>query len=188
MARETMVALLRGINVGGRKRVAMADLRALFEEAGAERVTTYIQSGNVVFTSAARPSRLALDLERRLEAGLGFAVPVVLRTRYQLAKAVAENPFLERGVEAGELHVLFLREAPTTKAAAALEELDPTGFHPEEYGLRAGDVYLRLPNGVGRAKLTHAFFERLLGQPATLRNWKTVTRLLQLAEEAREDE
>jgi len=170
----TNIALLRGINVGGQHKVAMADLRALFADAGGEDVTTYIQSGNVVFTHPAGSSdKLGVDLERRIEAHTGFAVAVVLRTARQWAAVVRDNPFPGRETH---LHVTFLSSDPH---AGALDSVDAAAFAPEEFELVGRQLYLHLPNGMARTKLPKAL--DVFSTPVTTRNWRTVLKLAELA-------
>ena len=172
----TLIALLRGINVGGRHPLSMADLRAVAAAAGGREVRTYIQSGNLVFAHPTQsPERLTVELEERLAAVAGFAVPVILRTAEDLAGVVRDNPFAER--EPTKLLVAFLAEAPPAKA---LDSIDRTLFAPEEFALKGREVYLHLPAGAGRAKLPRAL-DAVLSTPSTARNWRTVIKLLELA-------
>lgn len=171
-----LVALLRGINVGTGRTLAMADVRAAFEAAGATSVATYIQSGNVVFEYGKRATApLVADLERRLAQAAGFAVPVVLRGATEWAAVLRACPF--RGAPPEHLHVLFARAKLPADALAAL---DLARFEPEQVALGAREAYLCLPNGVGRSKL----FALVARQPglvdATARNWRTVLRLQEL--------
>jgi len=155
----------------------MAELRELFIEAGCKRVTTYIQSGNVVFTHPTRsPEKLRVDLERRIEEATGFDVPVILRSGREWAAIVRNNPFV--GVEPTKLLVAFLGSDPP---AGALDAIDPDAFAPVEFVLRGREVYLHLPAGMARAKLPQAL--GVLQAPATSRNWRTVMKLLELAAE-----
>ncbi len=170
----TFVALLRGINVGGRRSVPMAGLRDLFAEAGARDVRTYIQSGNVVFGHTKAADALRHDLERRIEAATGHEVTVVLRTARQLATVVAHNPFPD--AKPSTLHVGFLNDRP---AKAAITAVDPARFAPEAMVVVGRELYLHLPNGMGRAKLPPALAK--LRTPITVRNWKTVTTLADMA-------
>jgi len=171
----TYIALLRGINVGGRHKVAMADLRALCADAGCQSATTYIQSGNVVFRHPTRsPDKLGADLAERLEAMTGFTVAVVLRTASQMAALVADNPFPH--VAPTALHVTFLSSDP---APGALDEVDPAAFAPEEFALAGRQLYLHLPNGMARTKLPQAL--DVFPTPVTTRNWKTVLKLVELS-------
>jgi uncharacterized protein (DUF1697 family) len=171
---KTYVALLRGVNVGGRK-VLMQDLRELFEALDAEDVSTYVQSGNVIFRSDEPAGRLVETIEERLRSELGVDVTVLLRTPAQLAKLVAGNPFLKRkGTKPTALHVTFLNTKP---AAGTVKALDPTIEAPDEFQVVGKEVYLHFPNGYGRSKLGNAWFEKQLGVRATTRNWRTVTEL-----------
>jgi uncharacterized protein (DUF1697 family) len=176
--RNTYVALLRGINLGARNKVSMQDLRALFESLGADDVTTYVQSGNVVFRSADPAANLAPEIQRRIQRDLGLDVKVLLRTRAQLAKVVSANPFARGKRDTSMLHVTFLDEKPERARVGAL---DPERFAPDELRVLGREVYLHCPNGYGRSKLSNAYFEKQLGVAATTRNWKTVTALGELA-------
>jgi uncharacterized protein (DUF1697 family) len=177
-SRTTYVALLRGINLGGRNKVSMADLRALFASLGAEEVATYVQSGNVIFKSADASAKLIEATERRIRRDLGLSVTVLLRTRPQLAKVLAGNPFANDEREATKLHVTFLAAKPDR---TRVRELDPERAEPDEFRVAGQEIYLRCPNGYGRSKLTNAYFEKQLGVAATTRNWKTVRKLVELA-------
>jgi uncharacterized protein (DUF1697 family) len=172
----TYVALLRGINLGARNRIAMPELRELIAALGAEDVTTYVQSGNAVFASAETAARLGPELERRIEQDLGVSARVLLRSGSQLAKVIAGNPFGTRDRSA--LHVTFLAGAPER---TRVRGLDPERGAPDEFRCLRQEVYLHCPNGYGRTKLTNAYFEKQLGVAATTRNWKTVTALADLA-------
>jgi uncharacterized protein (DUF1697 family) len=177
----TYVALLRGINVGGRTKVGMADLRQVFVGLGHAEVSTYLQSGNVLFKSRDRsPSRLAEAIERRIAQDLGMTVTVLLRTGDDLAQVVANNPFLGRETDFAKLHVTFLADAPERDRAARLET---PGDGPDEFALVGREIYLLCPNGYGKTKLNNTYLERRLGVAATTRNWNTVTKLCELANE-----
>jgi uncharacterized protein (DUF1697 family) len=176
---QTFVALVRGINVGGRNTVPMAGLRSALSGIGLEDVTTYIQSGNVVFRApGANAPSLAGAIERSIDETFGVPARVVLRTREELAAVANTNPFLERGADPAQLHVVFLDRKPEPSAVA---ELDPGRSPPDEFALRGREIYLRLPSGMGRTKLSGDYFERRLGVAATARNWKTVLKLVELA-------
>jgi uncharacterized protein (DUF1697 family) len=177
------VALLRGINVGKNRRMAMADLRALLTEAGHTNVSTHIASGNVIFETPERgAAAVEKSLEQAIEQRFGFAISVMVRSERQLAGVLDGNPFLERAADSGHLHVGFLKAEPSAAEAKALAELD---FGREEFALRGTEVYLHLPDGLGRSKMPTAVFDRALKQtPATVRTWKVVTKLRELAEAA----
>jgi uncharacterized protein (DUF1697 family) len=167
------VCLLRGVNVGAKRRLAMGDLVAVFESLGLRDVRTYIQSGNVVFSGDRRISaeRLAAAIEERF----GLPVPVVLRTADQLVRVLESNPFAN--ADPALLHVGFLERKP---AASVVRALDPPAWAPEEFVVAGTEVYLRLPNGMGRAKLPPQL-ERRLGVGITFRNWRTVATLAEMA-------
>jgi uncharacterized protein (DUF1697 family) len=172
------VALLRGINVGGKNRLGMKDLAAMFAAAGCEGVSTFIQSGNVIFGGpAALPPELPQRLSGAIEKQFGYRIPVVLRSREELETTVRENPFLRDGVDGSTLHVLFLREAPDPDRIASL---DPCGSPPDVFAVYGKDVYLHLPQGLAATRLTNYFFDSKLKTVSTGRNWRTVTRLLEL--------
>ncbi|MGH8991797.1 MAG: DUF1697 domain-containing protein [Acidimicrobiia bacterium] len=173
------VALLRGINLGARHKVAMPALRALFESLGHEDVETYIQSGNVAFRAApGSGAGLATDLEAAITKEFGFPVPVVVRAAKDLEKVMAANPFLAGGADPSALHVVFLGSAP---APGALARLDPDRSPGDGFAAAGAEVYLHCPNGFGRSKLGLDWFERILKTPATIRNWRTVTRMAELS-------
>ena len=169
----TYVALLRGVNVGGRNKVSMSALRSLVESLGHTDVTTYIQSGNVVF--AARADVTSDELERAIERKLGLDITVVLRTRAALQRVVKANPF--SGVDPSTVHVGFMAAKPKPSTVTAL---DGAAFEPDTFAVKGSDVYLHLPNGMGRSKLP-AYLDRQLKIPTTVRNWNTVLKLLELA-------
>lgn len=176
---ETHIALLRGINVGGKNRLPMADLRTLFEELGCEDVRTYIQSGNVVFTAGPVPvEELPGRVERAIGERFDLRVPVILRSAAELEEAARANPFLEEGVEEKALHLMFLRDRPDP---ARVEGLDPERSPPDRFSVRGREVYLCCPNGVARTKLTTGYFDSRLDTVATVRNQRTVHKLLEMA-------
>ncbi len=173
------VALLRGINLGSRNKIAMPALRGVFEGLGHEDVKTYIQSGNVVFTADAKdPTRLAAEIEERVRGDLGVTASVLLRTGDELDAVVAANPFVGRKADASKLHVTFLTVAPAKDQVAELGR--PPG-EAAEMSLVGREVFLYCPEGYGCTKLNNAFIEKRLGVAATTRNWKTVTTLAAMA-------
>lgn len=175
------VALLRGINVGGKNKLPMKDLAALFGEAGCVDVRTYIQSGNVLFRAPAPvAARLAVDARKRIAERFGLRVPVVLRSGEELRAVARGNPFLAAGAEAGSLYVMFLADAP---AAARVARLDPARSPGDEFVVRGRDVYLRLRTGAAKTKLTNAWFDAQLSTVSTSRNWRTVQTLVAMLDE-----
>jgi uncharacterized protein (DUF1697 family) len=175
-----LVALLRGVNVGGRP-LSMSGLRDALAAAGCTDVATYIQSGNVVLTPPEpAPDDLQTWLEQEISAVAGFDVPVVLRTSQELEATVAANPYPDTG--GTRLHVVFFAADP---GSAVLDGLDVATFAPEACTLVGRDLYLHLPGGMGRAKLPVALERagRAAQPPAvgTARNWSTVLKLVELA-------
>jgi uncharacterized protein (DUF1697 family) len=175
---QTWVAFLRGINLGAHNKISMADLRALMADIGAEDVTTYVQSGNVVFRSAVARRELVRKIEREIRARFGLDVTVVLRTKAELARLVAANPFAKRESDPTKLHVTFLAAAPDRRRLAGFDRAE---FAPDDLHVGRNAVYLHMPTGYGRSKLSNAFFEKELAVRATTRNWRTVTKLAELA-------
>jgi uncharacterized protein (DUF1697 family) len=174
---KTFVALLRGINVGGNNKLPMRALSAMFEAEGAADVRTYIQSGNVVFRCKS-PAPLAKAVSKRIADDLGLAIPLVLRSAAELAAVPAKNPFLAAGKAIETLYVMFLADAP---APAKVATLDPRRSPPDEFAVLGRDVYLHLPNGGARSKLTNAYFDAKLATVSTARNWRTVNTLIDMA-------
>jgi uncharacterized protein (DUF1697 family) len=175
------IALLRGINVGGRKKVPMARLRELMAELGYEDVRTYVQSGNVVFTGPeASPDTVARRLEQALEEAFGFDVAVVVRSRDELAAVVRTDPLGDRATDPAKYLVSFLADAVD---ADRLADLDADEFAPEAFRLEGRELYLWLPDGVHSSRLAKALSDERLGTTATARNWRTVEKLLALADE-----
>jgi uncharacterized protein (DUF1697 family) len=171
------VALLRGVNVGGKK-LAMSDLKSVLADLGCTEVATYVQSGNAVFTSSMKRDQLARAIERRLADDLGCSTSVLLRTRAELAKVVKANPFSNAAKEPTLVHVTFLASKVTQKQLDSV--IDPDVIAPEEVRAGNGVVYLSLPNGMGRSKLGRISWEKRLKLVATTRNWRTVTALLEM--------
>jgi uncharacterized protein (DUF1697 family) len=175
---EPYLALLRGINVGGKNKIRMQDLSAMFVDAGCKHVRTFIQSGNVIFESSVKLStRVPGLVAARIEESLGYKTPLVLRSLAELEAAVSSNPFSKMGASEDSLHLLFLANVPDPSKVMAL---DPNRSPGDEYILRGRDVYLRLTNGVADSKLTNAYFDSKLSTTSTGRNWRTVTKLLEL--------
>lgn len=170
------VALLRGVNVGGRGKLAMADLRRVAEGLGYERVRTYIQSGNVVLDAPGRTTakQVADDLRAAIAGATDVQPDVIVRTRDELAAAIHANPFADRDL--ASVHVVFGSSAATSAG------IDADRYAPEEVATVGRETYLFLPGGVGRSKLG-ADLARRSGPTGTMRNWRTVTKLLAMADE-----
>lgn len=174
------VALLRGVNVGGRSKVAMADLRAVTAGLGHEQVRTYVNSGNVLFRTPRRDrDAVAAELRAALQEALGREVPVVVRSRDHLADVVAFDPFPD--ADPRQLHVSFMSAAPDEAAVTAM--LAVFDGHPERAVVRGSEAYVDFVNGAGRTKVDLKALERRGGVEATARSWRTVTTLLRMLDE-----
>jgi uncharacterized protein (DUF1697 family) len=173
-----MVALLRGVNVGGKSSLSMADLRAAAEACGFEHVRTYIQSGNLLLSAPGSPAGVAQKLRRSIAERTTLDPHVIVRTHAELAGVVERNPFARRGEDPAHLHVVF------SETEASLGSVDVAAYAPEEAVGSGRELYLFLPNGLGRSKLAAAL-GRGGSAAGTTRNWRTVTKLLELANEMR---
>ncbi|MFJ1925562.1 DUF1697 domain-containing protein [Streptomyces sp. NPDC088131] len=173
-------ALLRGINVSGRRKVPMAGLRTLLTGLGHGDVATYLQSGNAVFSSGSGDENtLAAELERAIEAQFGFPVECLVRDAAYLAAVAAACPFPAAGLQGRQLHVTYF-DRPVD--AARYAPLDAAAFLPEEFRLGDRALYLYAPDGLGRSKLAAALSRPSLnkGLTGTSRNWNTVARLVEM--------
>lgn len=171
------IALLRGINVGGQKKIKMAALQGICEEIGLQNVQTYIQSGNLVFESSEEVvPHLEKNIKGAIQEHFGFDVPVMVMKQAYLKQIVENNPFLKAAAELDTklLHVTFLAEKPAKDLVDALAEKD---YGTDEFKVVEHCVYLYFPNGYGRTKLTNTVFEKKLKVNATTRNWRTINKL-----------
>lgn len=176
------IALLRGINVGGKNKIKMADLKRILTESGLKRVQTYIQSGNVLFESDETEGVLRQHIEQQIETAFGFPISVVLRTEKELRAVTSECPFTKEQVAAVDaasdtesLYVAFLMDKPTDQD---LERLRKYETDQEQYHILGRDIYLLFTDSVRNSKLATQM--QKLSSPSTTRNWKTVSKLLSL--------
>jgi len=176
MRRVVYVALLRGINVGGKTKIGMAALRDTCTSVGCEDVVTYIQSGNVVLKSKLTADELRTALEGAIAGEFGFSPAVMIRTAKEISAVVDRNPFA--GSDDKAVHVGFLHAAPDAATKKCLGAIDCA---PEELTVVGRDIYLHLPNGMGRAALPVQMERCLRPTPVTVRNWRTVTKLVELS-------
>jgi uncharacterized protein (DUF1697 family) len=174
-----LVSLFRGINVGGNKPVRMDALKELHEALGLHGVATYIQSGNVVFTSDdADPAQLAKQIEEAFAQKFGFQASVVVRTAAQFSDIIANNPFQNQPAkESNRVVVMFLA---SHAVSTAQEDIQKTYAGPEELHIIGQEAYIYYPDGMGRSKLTNTFLEKKLKTRGTARNWNTILRLQQM--------
>lgn len=175
------VVLLRGVNVGGSNKLPMKSLAALVEACGAQEVRTYIQSGNVVLR--ATPA-VVKTLPARIEAAIleqhGFNAPTVMRSGAALQKILEENPYTKEGVEEEAQLILFLRERRSKQAVATL---DPGRWLPDRFVVAGQEVYAHYPQGIGKSKMTNAYFDSRLNTLSTGRNLRTLRQLLAMCAE-----
>jgi uncharacterized protein (DUF1697 family) len=176
----TYISMLRGINVGGHKKIKMDTLKQLYAELGYTHVQTYIQSGNVIFqTQDADTLNLVKNIAKQILEVTGLEVPVLVLELDEMKRIVENNPFnLDSTKNTASFHVTFLSETPDT---ISFEKIKSTDFGADHFELLNKAIYVYCPNGYGTTKLTNTFFENKLKVTATSRNWKTVNELVRLA-------
>lgn len=174
------ISMLRGINVSGQKKIKMAELRAIYESAGFAKVATYIQSGNVVFSSSStNTSEITKSIEDQVKKKLGYTVAVILRSANEFRKIINHNPFIgTEQIDTSKLHITFLSDKPSKEK---IEALEPTIGSSEQFQTIGKEVYLYCPNGYARTELSNNFFEKKLALSATTRNWNTINKLHNIA-------
>ena len=178
------IVFLRGINLAGKRRVPMAELRAVLADASYEDVATLLQSGNVVLTSGVDPKALEHEVASKLQDAFGFRIGVVVRTRDELADVIAHNPLGAEADDPARYQVSFLSSEPDPRG---LKQLQTAQVAPEQVAVRGREVYAWHPGGVGRSELAKQITAKRLGvDEVTARNWRTITKLLELADSAPE--
>jgi uncharacterized protein (DUF1697 family) len=177
------ISLLRGINVGGQKSIKMAELKSLYESIGFTDVTTYIQSGNVIFSSRSSNAKsVAAQIVTAIQQSFGFAVTLIIRQPEELAKIIKKSPYSRRrGIDETRLHVTFLDAKPAPASVKALIGL--AAKSKDEYQVIGTEIYLHCPNGYGKSLLSNTFFEKHLKVAATTRNWNSVNTLYTMSRE-----
>ena len=174
-----LIALLRAVNVGGRK-LPMAELRSLAEGIGLSEPRTFIQSGNLVFTAPGSAAALEAKLEQAIAARFGFHSDAIVRTASQWRRLVESNPFRKESDRApNRVHAGLAKSKLAAGAAAAIAEAAAAGERVEEAG---GALWFHYPQGAGTSKLTPKLIDRAAGSPVTARNWRTVTALMEMLE------
>ena len=172
-----LVALLRGINLGSRNRIAMADLRDLLGGMGYEDVRTHLQSGNAVLTTRQGPDRAARAIEGEIRKRLGLEIDVIVRTGDEIAEIVAANPLGDVATDGSRHFVVFLSDKPDP---AAVRELTGRDFAPERLAARGRELYAWCPDGVRDSALFKALGRQRLAPISTFRNWNTVAKLAEM--------
>ena len=174
------IALLRGVNVGGKNKLPMKSLAALCEAHGCSAVQTYIQSGNIVFKAAAKSAAaFPRALKEEIKKNFGFETTIILRTVDEVRTVTESNPYLTPGVDTKFLHVTFLAEPPSLTDVVRLY---PICEKDEACTLRGKEIFMYLPYGMGRSKMAAYAFDKVLQTIGSTRNWQTITKLLALAE------
>ena len=178
MEMDTYITLLRGINLGGKKKILMADLKQLFCDLGFSNVVTYIQTGNVIFTNEKEDIlKLESKIEQAILAHYDFDVTVIIRTEEELDEIISNNPFITEG-DVERLHITFLKNNP---ALAEQEKMKNCDFKPDDFKIVNKNVYIYCSKLYMDSKLGNTLFENKLKVRASTRNWKVVLKLLQLA-------
>lgn len=176
---EIYISMLRGINVGMHKRIKMEELKDLYQSLNFRDIKTYLQSGNVVFRyQDVPPSEIEAKIEKEIEEIFGFDVSVIVKTKNEFLRIIEDNPF--KYEDTNKLHVTFLSDTPSKDP---INEMSIVKDESEKFLVFGKEIYLFLPNGYGRTKLSNNFFEKRLKVSATTRNWKTVNKLLDIAKE-----
>jgi uncharacterized protein (DUF1697 family) len=179
MPQNSKIALLRGINVGGKNKLKMADLKDSLAVAGLNDVRTYIQSGNICFDSKLPRKKLEALIMDTIAADFGYSVSVMVRDQKFFQNLIKSSPYCKSGkpkVDIAELHVTLLAKKPLASAVATMAELD----FADQYEVVNDVVFLRITSGYSKTKLTNGFLEKKLGVAATSRNWKTVCKLVEM--------
>lgn len=178
---ETYISILRGINVSGQRKILMTDLKEIYEQLNLKAVSTYIQSGNVLFKTEQKLTiqQLVGNIEQAIQKKYTFEVPVLIRTFTEMKKVLENNPFLkEPTIDIEKLYVTFIKEMPDRSNSEILKDID---FSPDWFIRIEREIFLYCPGGYGNTKLTNNLFERKMKTNATTRNWKTVKKLVELA-------
>ncbi len=177
-----VIAMLRAVNVGGHNKIKMEALRTLCKSLKLRDACTYVQSGNVIFKTDERNlALLAQRLQKAIERDFGFRPEVILRTSAELNDVIARNPFASsRDIEPSKLLVTFLARDPAPEARDKVLNIKSD---PEELRMDGREIYIYFPNGMARPKMSWPMIERMLKTPGTGRNWNSVTKILEIAEQ-----
>jgi len=174
------IAILRGINVGGKRKILMGDLREMFHKMGFINTQTYIQSGNVIFESSEAIEAIQISemIKTAIQKKFGHDVPIIVRTSGEIRQAVLNNPFLKKGHEIERLYLTFLKEKPDLEHLEKIKQYD---YSPDQYEISGNHIFGFCAGKYSETKYTNTFFEAKLKVAATTRNWKTVRKLFELA-------
>jgi uncharacterized protein (DUF1697 family) len=175
------ISILRGINVGGNRKILMADLKSMYEDLGFSDVTTYIQSGNVIFnTSITNPAKLEEIIKNSIAKNFGFDVPVIIRSIEEMQQVISENPFLNNAdFDPKKLYVTFLSE-PIDMVHE--NNIIPQDYLPDQFKILGQHIYVYYAEKISSSKLIQSLFEKQYKVTATTRNWNSVNKLVELAD------
>lgn len=175
------ISILRGINVGGKRKLLMADLKVCYTKLGFKNIVTYIQSGNVIFESDENNDELSLskNIENAIKDTFAYDVPVIVRTVNDLELIIRENPYIQSETyDIERLHLTFLADNPDEKLKQSIKTMD---YEPDGFTIKENNAYVFCSGKYSDSKLNNQFFEKKLKVQATTRNWKTVLKLYELA-------
>ncbi|NLP56645.1 DUF1697 domain-containing protein [Lutibacter sp. B1] len=176
----TYIALLRGINVSGHNKLKMTDLKQCFIDLGYTNITTYIQSGNVIFQSNKLETKhIENKISKVIATNFNYEINVLVLTKDDLLLIYNSNPFLQNeGIDSTKLHVTLLNDTPNLDN---LHQINHLKNNNDEFVILNKTIYVHCPNGYGKTKLTNNLFEKKLNSKATSRNWKTISKLVELS-------
>lgn len=177
---ETKIAILRGINVGGKRKILMADLKKLMQDLGYHNIQTYIQSGNLIFNAddMHQNKKIAQEIETAIFKKFDFEVPVIVLSTDEIENAITKNPFYKADADINKLHLTFLNEVPDKEKQELVELFE---YAPDSLKIIGQNAFIYCEDSYHKSKLTNDFFEKKLKVKATTRNWKTVLKLWELS-------
>ncbi len=174
------ISFLRGINVAGKNKILMADLKLLYQKLNFNNVITYIQSGNVIFETDSRKhsNDIQAEIKTAIAKKINLEVPVIVRTKNELQNILSFNPFVRlKNLDTKSLYVTLLNELPSKENISALNIID---YKPDQFEIKGKDIFIFCKMKYGKTKLSNNFFEKILKVSATTRNWKTINKLYKL--------
>jgi uncharacterized protein (DUF1697 family) len=172
------VTFLRGVNMAGHCSMKMSDLLSIYKKLGFKDAVTYIQSGNVVFTSTENEKKIATEIEKAILKKFGYSVPVMVRTADEIQRINQLNPYIhESDFEAGKSSVIFLYNEPDSDQVAKVADIN---YPPDMFKIIGREIFIYCPDGFGRTKLYTNFFENKMKVTGTARNWKTITAISEI--------
>jgi uncharacterized protein (DUF1697 family) len=180
---ETFITFLRGVNMTGHNSIKMADLTLLYKDLGFIDAMTYIQSGNVIFSgfNDVAANEIALMIEKAILVKFNYRIPVMIRTIEETRSFMSLNPFLsEENFNPSKMAAILLYEKATEQQMQKVADIN---YPPDKFKISGKEIFIYCPNGFGRTKLYTNFFEKKMGVTGTARNWKTITAILDIAEE-----